>query len=158
MKIEVHDSKIEGKGVFASHNISKGELISVFRGEKISIPQLKTRYKSGKERIDDPFQISYDMYILLKKPYIYFNHSCSPNAGIRKIKNLVAIRNIKKGEEITYDYSTTEWTDDKAWGIDWFHKWKIKCKCSSKNCRKTIRIFPALPKKIQTKYYNSTQS
>jgi uncharacterized protein len=39
-----------------------------------------------------------------------------------------AIRDIKKGEEITYDYATSETLNN----------WKMECKCGSKNCRKII--------------------
>lgn len=72
------------------------------------------------------------------------NHSCSPNSGIKihgKKAILIAIRNIKKNEEITCDYSTI--TNDN---------WKMKCRCESKNCRKVIKKFKTLPKRLQNKY------
>ena len=50
--------------------------------------------------------------------------------------------NIKKGEEITIDYSITE--DDPYW--------KMKCGCSNKDCRKTIRSIRFLPEKNFKKY------
>ena len=151
-KIEARKSKISGKGVFATTDIKKKEIICIMNGRRISIPELKKAYSSGKARIDDPFQIGDKSYMILNKPYNYFNHSCSPNAGIKGKSTMFALRKIEKGEEITFDYSTTEWTNDAAWKINWTKLWKIKCKCGSKHCRKWVRIFPLLPKKLKIKY------
>ncbi len=75
----------------------------------------------------------------------FVNHSCNPNAGL-KIENrkatLVSIKNIKTGQEITWDYSTTMDEDD----------WEIDCTCGSKNCRKRITDFKYLPKEVRRKY------
>ena len=151
-KYQAKTSKIEGIGVFAKTDIKKGETICKFTGEKISVPELKRRYISGKERICDPLQISERQYLNLKKPYIYFNHSCKANAVLIKSSTLVALKNISKGEEISYDYSKTEWT--------WEHfgknkKWEMKCNCGLRSCRKIIKQFPFLPKPLKTAYLKS---
>jgi len=71
-------------------------------------------------------------------PERFVNHSCNPNT-YHKEKKDIAIRNIKKGEEITSDYS-----------VNGINNWKIKCLCKSKNCRKIVYgDFFKLPKKIQ---------
>jgi len=79
-------------------------------------------------------QIGYDKYLV--------NHSCNLNAGIKNNVILFAIKNIKKGEEIKFDYSTTVDEDD----------WTMKCECHQKNCRKIIKDFKYLPKNTQKKY------
>ena len=58
----------------------------------------------------------------------FFNHSCNPNAGIKGHLLIVAMRNIKPGEEITFDYAMID--SEKE---DYF-----KCNCGAKNCRKFI--------------------
>ena len=156
-KLYVKKSEINRKGVFTQRRIPKGELIRFMRGREISVSQLKKRYELGKERenLTDPFQIAKRKYLLLKKPCICINHSCLPNGGIRKKNELRALRNIQKDEEITYDYSTTEWEDVKAWGgkCDIYKKlWKMQCNCKSKKCRKIIKEFPFLPSKLKKKY------
>ena len=88
----------------------------------------------------------------LEKPFVYFNHSCKPCAGLMETSTLVALQDINVDEEITYDYSTTEWTDDVAWGINWTDLWKIPCTCKSRHCRKEIRGFPLLPAPLK-KFY-----
>jgi len=56
-----------------------------------------------------------------------FNHSCDPNAGVKGQVVLVARKNIKAGEEICFDYETTDTIE-----------LKFDCKCGSKNCRGKI--------------------
>lgn len=55
---------------------------------------------------------------------------------------MVAIKDIRRGDEITWDYST--WQDEKDW--------KMNCNCGSKNCRGIISRFRVLSKNIQRKY------
>lgn len=55
------------------------------------------------------------------------NHSCSPNAAIRK-NRVVAWACIREGEEITIDYKRTEQNIAAP----------FNCRCGSKNCRKRI--------------------
>ncbi len=148
----VRKSSIEGQGIFALSLISKGQKICSFKGARMTIKELKDKYSSGEERIDDPFQIGNDTYIDLEEPYVFFNHSCIPNAGVRDTGTLFALRDIKLGEEITYDYSTTEWTDDNAWGIDWTDLWKIPCNCGTQACRGEIRVFSLLSDELKDSY------
>jgi len=56
------------------------------------------------------------------------NHSCDANTGIDGL-NVVALRSIKKNEELTLDYS--QFLDEN---MEPFH-----CKCGSVNCRGMIR-------------------
>ena len=150
MKIEVlskshpQHSAIEGTGMFATEAIPKGDTVCIFAGEEITIPELQERYAQGTERIDDPFQIASDKYLDLYQPYIFFNHSCDPNAGLRGRGKLFSLRDIEPGEEITFDYSTSEWTDDEAWRTPWNELWRVPCTCGSSLCRGEIRTFPSL--------------
>lgn len=137
-KIYISETDV-GKGVFAKRPIKKGEMILRFRGELINSKQIKIREKS---RQRNSLQIGNDKYIDLEKPGVLANHSCNPNAGIKEDKILVAIRNIKKDEEIRYDYSATMDEDD----------WTMKCRCHQKNCRKIVKDFKCLPKSTQKKY------
>lgn len=131
----------KGIGVYTLKNYKKGEIICVMKGEKTKPKSLYYHLKNIKNAQMNPLQISSLTYLNLYKPYIYFNHSCDPNAAIRDKTTLFALKNIKKGEEITYDYSTT--IDES-----------FVCKCGSKKCRHAVSDFFALPLKIQ-KYYIS---
>lgn len=148
-KFEIKKSIIDGKGAFAIESIKKGEIICYMNGEEISISELKRRYEKGEEKSSDPLQVGDDRYIDLDEPYLYFNHSCDPNAVIIRFNELVAIKDIEVGQEIIYDYSLTEWSEEESWRD--YEDWVIECKCQSPLCRKRIVEFPFLPKDIQGK-------
>lgn len=149
-------SPICGQGVFAARDIRKGEMICRFRGGKISIAEMERCYLDDNDaRITcDPLQVSEHVHIRLEEPYVYVNHSCDPNAGMRDVCTLVALKFIKKGEEITYDYSSVEWTSPKYTQYD-TNEWPMHCLCNSPQCRETIVCFPYLPKAIRRKYLRS---
>lgn len=128
-----------GKGVFAACDIRKGEKICVMRGGRIGAGHLNKVTDSGRNVCVDPLQIGDNAYINMKKPYVLVNHSCNPNAGIKNGNILTAIRNIKKNEEILYDYSSV-----------WFEG--FECRCGNKNCRRYIEGFFSLPKPARNKY------
>ena len=68
-------------------------------------------------------------------PGRYLNHSCEPNAAIRKVNNrifLVAAEPIDPGDEIVFDYSTTIGDDDV---------WTMRCNCGESTCRGRIKRF-----------------
>ncbi len=121
MNVVIKKSKIHGKGVFASHNFKKGE--TIIRWD----PTFLSKKKIGKLNSKNKKYISLvkGKYVLMNSPEKYVNHSCNPNSLVKRFSDF-AKRNIKKGEEITTDYSK------ESIGI------KIKCKCGSKNCKKII--------------------
>ena len=125
LELQIKDTKI-GKAVFADKDYKKGDKVFSFKGETIT-----------KDEIIDPnhvIQISKDKYLDKSGDFDdYANHSCNPNCGIRG-RDLIAIRTIKKGDEITWDYSTT--IDDD---------WEMKCKCGESNCRRTVKRFDKIP-------------
>lgn len=148
----VHESTIEGRGVFASRDIKKHEVICTMQGDKLSFAEFEKMHERGNTRIScDHLQIGVRTYIALEEPYVFINHSCEPNAGMQGERTLVALRLIKMDEEITYDYSTTEWTvqDYPPYYTD---GWPMICRCGSSICRNKIACFPYLPQSIQQKY------
>lgn len=132
-----------GKTVFANRDFKKGEEIIEFKGKLFTSEQLPTPY----DKVEDHYvQIGKNLYMGPSGSIDnFFNHSCNPNSGLKiNIEKviLIAIKNIKTKEEITFDYSTTMDEDD----------WELNCKCDSKNCRKIIRDFKYLSEEIQQKY------
>jgi hypothetical protein len=139
----IKKSKLSGKGVFANREFKKGETVLYFEGKIFRRSELPIPYDS----VDDRYmQVGPDTYLGPSGKYDDFvNHSCNPNCGIMNENGkwkLVAIKRIKRGEEITFDYSTTMDEDE----------WEMDCNCQAKNCRKRIRDFKYLPPKIQKKY------
>jgi uncharacterized protein len=133
-RLVVKDTPKYGKGVFALKLIKKNSPLIVFGGyvltrkEEVKLP-LKIR--------DIAIQIDKDlvMGVLTKEELTstdYVNHNCDPNSGIKGQISLVAMRDIKKDEEITFDYGTV------LYRIKGAPKYELKCFCGSKNCRKKI--------------------
>ena len=148
---EIKKSTIKGKGVYATRDIAKneylfhtnlGQLPSYTLEEIAKIPNLNVNgehseyYGNGR-------------YVINFSPASYINHSCSPNCYERMktiiIKDVYALRDIKKGEELTTDYSLTSVDQFAGKGF-----WVMDCKCGSKDCRGNLYfdiIFKS-PKKI----------
>ena len=81
----------------------------------------------------------YSQYLF--EQHKFLNHSCEPVAGMKGL-TLIALRDIKEGDEITIDYSIQEGD----------HLWEMKCDCKSNNCRCTVRSVQFLPEKTFKKY------
>lgn len=127
-----------GKGLFAKRDIRKGEVIFKFTGKLIDFNQTVNR----QDNFGDPLQIGKNLYINLEEPMRFINHSCNPNTGIKNDIILIALENIRQGEELYFDYSTT---------MDEEH-WIMQCKCGNTNCRKIIKDFKYLSYQVQQKY------
>lgn len=141
MSVRVAKSHIRGKGLFATAAFSKGERIMRMSGARVSNAEMSRLIRARKYRYDDPFEIGRGRYIALDPVPIAANHSCNPNAGIRGTDELIAIRAIRPGDEITYDYSTTvgDTAEDEL-------PWTMRCRCGAQRCRKSIGNWRTLPK------------
>ncbi len=104
-------SGIAGKGVFTKKAFKKGENILIFRGDK------KVHFhKSPEESASDPNSVGIGKNLwveVVDEITQYVNHSCNPNMGIKGRVTCVALCDIKKDEELTFDYSITE--EDLFW-------------------------------------------
>lgn len=127
-KVEIRNNSLNGKGIFATDFIKKGEIVFIKGGHLLT---KKDIFSSGV--INSYFPIS-DEYFLgatnrdeedaIK---LYENHSCNPNCGLRGEITFVAMRDIDKDEELTTDYAFIDNED-----------YKFECTCGSENCRKVI--------------------
>jgi uncharacterized protein len=131
-KCEVRkQSKIDHKGVFANAIICKGELIAIWGGYIITLNEIK-KNRNKKVLNEYPVQI-YENIFMGPRSYKdlddceMFNHCCQPNAGIKGQNILIARKRIKEGEEICFDYETTDTQD-----------LKFLCKCGHSKCRGRI--------------------
>jgi len=130
----------KGLGIFAARDIRRDETISQFTGPRISIDNL---VEFPAEVVDHLFNVGTHDYLVAREPEVRTNHSCDPNAGIRGETLLVAMRDIPKDEEITFDYSMI--MDDD---------WEMDCLCGSPLCRKHIGPYRNLPREVKERYRN----
>ena len=144
--LKVKKSEISGNGIFTTTKIKKGETICFLEGELCSLDEIIKRVNEGKEEASDPLGIDDEQYLDLNDVSRTFNHSCNPNAFIRGKNELVALRDIRKEEEITFDYSTTMNDNEEKIVKAGRSLWTSKCNCGANNCRGIIDQFKTLPK------------
>lgn len=132
-------SHIHGLGVRIGENVKRGETVAAIKGEMM--------FKVNKTMEDvlghpDWVGIVKNRWIDPEKPYKFLNHSCNPSAGIRGRVTIVALRDMKEGDEVTIDYSTVEGDP----------RWYMACTCGEKECRGIIRSIQFMPENQFEKY------
>lgn len=100
--IIIGDGEIFGKGVYANKKFKKGEIIIQYNLKKLPDVEFKNLSEEEKYFV----HIHHGVRYLYSIPERYVNHSPNPNT-IQDLENQcdVAIRDIKKGEQITTDAS-----------------------------------------------------
>lgn len=109
----VRKRSLSGLGLYATKDIKKGDFIIEYTGEMISTEEADRR---GGQYL---FTLNKDFTLDAKgREHFarYINHSCRPNAEAEfdedDLKmNILAKRNIKAGEEVTYDYGKEFWNE-----------------------------------------------
>lgn len=132
--LEVRVSDSEGKGVFAKEHIKKGERLAIFGGTVITIDEmneLPEQNQSHLMQIEERFVFGTTSPV--PEDTDYFNHSCNPNAGFHGQIFLVAMRDIAKDEEITFDYAMII---SESVGASVPEDIDMNCRCGAANCRK----------------------
>lgn len=125
IKVKVLDSGM-GKSLSANQDMLKGELIFEFEKNFIPYPRVDTLCIA-----DDKHQYSMDPEAFEN----FLNHSCNPNGYINfDDLSFRALRNIEKGEYLSFNYLSTEW--DLANQFD--------CRCGSVGCFNKIKGFKYL--------------
>jgi len=130
-KTEVRTSRIHGRGLFAVADIAKDEIVGVKGGRIVDRKTLREKITPRLGPVE--IQIDDDLFIApatdeeRELSMLYSNHSCDANLGMRDEITLVAMRDIRAGEELTHDWATT---DDDDYSVD--------CKCGAGNCRKIV--------------------
>lgn len=118
----IKKSKIDKKGVFAARNFKKGEVITKWSQNTIKKSEIDKLAANDRHYI---YKAGGYKYLLMQSPEKYVNHSCAANTRVKNNCD-IAIRDIRKGEEITSDY-------EKGSSVS------FECKCDSKNCRGMIK-------------------
>lgn len=152
VNLVIKKSKIAGKGVFTTTRILKGKRICFLTGKLYSLEDMLEFVRVGKEAGSDPLGVDDEKYLDLDELPRSMNHSCNPKAFIRGKNELIALRNIAAGSEITYDYSTTMNDNKQKINAAGQRLWTCRCNCGSKICRGKINQFKTLPLKRQVYY------
>jgi SET domain-containing protein len=136
VRIEVRDSAVHGRGVYAKQFIAKNRRILEYTGERVP-------WEAAPDDPNDPHTFNFGLENGdVINPEVggndarWINHSCDPNCEAVEEEDRVfiyAMRNIQRGEELLYDYrlQIDEPITDAA-------KKKFACHCGASNCRGTL--------------------
>jgi SET domain-containing protein len=121
-----------GYGLFAIEPIAKGERVVDYSGSPgtwMHTKEADALYEQGNDYI---LQTDDDLYFVASnddelEDADLINHSCEPNCGIRGSLEIVALRDIQPGEEITFDYAMSESSD-----------FRMRCACGASSCRGVV--------------------
>src|SRR5215831_15446362 len=118
-KTEVRESAIHGRGLFATGDISKDEIVTVKGGRIVDRKTLREKITPVLGPVE--IQIDDDLFIApvtaeeREMSMLYSNHSCNPNLGMRGEITFVALQSIRAGEELTHDWAMT---DDDDYSVE----------------------------------------
>lgn len=140
--VKIRESKIHGRGLIAARPIKKGTLVweANEASDDIWIEQTSAQIAA----LDgEMYRIATTYYEMNDRGHFrgpkypesierdasnFFNHSCNPNLWFADDDRLIAMRDIKTGEELAYDYATAKR----------LYNYSFPCHCNSKECRKQI--------------------
>ncbi len=143
-KIEVRNTSLSGRGVFAREPICAKEIIAIKAGHIVNREQVE---RITREIGDYSLQIHDDFYLTpiseeeVTQTTIFINHSCDANVGFRGQVIYIAIRDINAGEELCHDYAMAR-TDG----------YTLDCHCGAADCRGTVTGKDWQRPDVQAKY------
>lgn len=128
---KVARSRIQGRGLFALTAFPARRKLGELGGELISLREARRRARAAGDSIK---LVEFEDGTALDAsrgggPFSYVNHSCEPNAFMRRHRGRVefyALRRVEAGEEVTCDYGETH------------HDGALACRCGSPKCRGSL--------------------
>jgi SET domain-containing protein len=156
--VEVRNSPVHGRGVFALSPIAKGTRILEYLGERMSHVAADKRYQDHDENDNHTFLFIVDKHTVIDagvggNDARFINHQCAGNCEsvIQHRRVFIdAARDIAAGAELGYDYEIGREKDDPP-NVDEIYA----CRCGSPKCRGTM-LWP--PKKKAAKRRKSSQA
>ena len=149
---KVKKSKTHGNGVFAARAIPAETVIIEYKGKRISPEEADALHPTNP---DDPFHTFFFATSSGKvidggqkgNDARWINHACVPNCEARENTrgtkvHIVALRDIKKGEELFYDYGLVMDTR-----ITRKRREEYRCLCGHAECRGTMLAIKKKPSK-----------
>ena len=125
----IRSSAIHAAGCYTTRPIAKGKRICEYDGPRYTKEEADERYADrfvtylfgygDKDMVIDGFGTA-----------MFMNHSCDPNCETEDVDGQIfvsAIRDIRAGEELVYEYNLYDSEDDDQ-----------KCSCGAAKCRGTM--------------------
>lgn len=135
----------KGYGSIATEPISAGEVVAAFGGRCVTRDEFDLLPPSQQVR---SLQIDEHLYMAgtpEPEPADFINHSCEPNCALTGTVVLVAMRDIAVGDELGYDYATTDGSNYD----------EFECVCGSALCRGKVTGHDWMLPELQLRYRGS---
>ena len=127
--VKVKGSRVHGRGLFARRPIAAGDRVVEYLGRRMTKHQSEELTEAQWERglvytftLNSRYDLDGDVWWSRAR---FANHACSPNCEAQVVRGrvwIVALRDIARGEEITYDYNFPATGE--------LHK----CRCGTEGC------------------------
>ena len=142
MDVYAGDTGTIGCGLYAARDYRRGETVFTPTGTVIDHQTIFS------------IQFGWNRHLDPDDPYKYINHSCDPTVGVKinaaGLPYFVALRDLRAGEQVTFDYAMTEYThyprENPADEFD------LTCHCGSPLCRGKLGYYSELSDAIKEKY------
>jgi len=134
-----------GFGSVAIEPITSGEVVAAFGGRCVTRAEFDLLPASQQVR---SLQIDDQLFLAgapEPEPADFINHSCDPNCALSGSVILIAARDIDVGEELSYDYATSDGSDYD----------EFECVCGSESCRGKITGHDWMLPELQLRYRGS---
>ena len=118
-----------GRGVYAVEAVRAGELVAVWGGRIVPLAEAEALPPEIRRYV---VQVEESQFLAPLEPLDaaeLINHCCQPNCGLSGQIALVARRPIRPGEEITFDYGTTDSSEFLSFTVS----------CTKSPCRHRLR-------------------
>jgi SET domain-containing protein len=147
--LRVRRSRVHGRGVFALRRIRRGTRVIEYLGDRVSHKEADLRYENKQTEDNHTFLFIVDRGVVIDggthgNDARFINHGCDPNCESviddRRVF-IEAVRTIKPGEELTYDYQIGRDRTDPP-NVDEI----FACRCGSGTCRGSM-LWPPMKRK-----------
>lgn len=123
----VRNSRIHGKGVFATERVAARRKLGELSGELIRLAEARRRARGAPCIAIVEFEDGWALDASKGgNDFRYVNHSCAPNTYLRRFGHhveLYSLHTIEPGEELTCNYGETQ------------HEGTLPCRCGAEGCR-----------------------
>ena len=138
MGLIVRSSAIHAAGCYTTAPVRKGQRVGEYTGRRISKDEADALYEDA--LLTYLFGLG-DGHTVIDGhcAAMFINHSCDPNCETEEVDGRIwikALRPLKAGEELTYDYHLYDGGDDEA-----------LCNCGAKSCRGSMYSAKELKKR-----------
>jgi len=148
--IQRYRSPVQGHGLVAMQRISRGTVVCAHGDGDAQLVLTHRQLRALPKAFHHLAYRHADRYVLCFDGSQYMNHSCDPNLVWVDDDTLIAARDIHPGDEVTYDYGTSE---VHLW---WRPKWE--CNCGAAHCRRILSGRDCLDPAFQERYHGHLPS